>query len=223
MSQFSFDFFSTKQSEFKQEDFLLLPENAEAVNYVKKMLAQENYSNATLPTLIIKGEKCSGKTHLLHAISSNLHSNSEIHDGNAELELGGPRETEFLNEEKITSVNLLNFLQPNHFYFLENIDEIKNEELLLSLINSAAESQAFLILTTRTQPNFQIKDLMSRLKNMAQKEIKEPSTESVKQLVTNQLARKQIKSSASLINQICNKVGGNYAKIVDAIKLIEGN
>jgi chromosomal replication initiation ATPase DnaA len=183
------------------------------------MFEQKNYAEATLTALIIKGERCSGKTHLLHAMNPGTRIPSCAMTATvAQLGLRVPGE--FLTEDEITNINLLNFLQPNHFYFFENIEEVKSEELLLNLINSAAENKAFLILTSRIWPNFQLKDLTSRLKNMTQKEIKEPSQESVKQLVVNQLARRQIKASTAEIGRICNNTK-SYAQIVDAVKMAE--
>lgn len=223
MSQFSFDFFSEKTDAFRREDFLLLTENAEVVSYVRKMFDQEEYTAATLPALIIKGERGSGKTHLLHVIpgmrsSSSAMTQTKAELAKAELELRVPGE--FLTEEKIVGVNLLNFLQPNQFYFFENIDEISSEELLLSLVNSATEKKAFLILTTKAAPKFQLKDLVSRLRNITTVEIKNPSQESVKQLVVNQLARRQVKSSATMVTKICRDAAGSYARVVDLVKML---
>lgn len=206
MSQFSFDFFSEKTSEFAQDDFLLLPENADAVSYVKRILTQKDFSSSPTTSLIIKGEKGSGKTHLLRAQGANLLAAERF---------------EFLDEEKINGLNLLQFLTPNHFYCFENIDEISNEELLLSLVNSAFEANAFLILTSNNNKQFQLKDLASRLRNITATEIKNPSQETIKQLLTNQLSRKQIALPTTILNLLHNNLPRSYSALQDAMKLME--
>jgi chromosomal replication initiation ATPase DnaA len=203
LSQLSFLFQSDdKKNLFREEDFLLLVENVATVKFLKQFFAQQNFSNSQFPSAIIKGAKHSGKTHLLHFLSEKFFA-------------------ENLSEEKISHLNLANFFTENKFYIYENFEEIKSEELLLHLINSAFEAQAFLILTTNGSAKFQLKDLNSRLKNIFVSEIKNPSHESIKQLLVNGFAQRQIKLSSPIIDFISDNIERSYEAVFAAIKRIE--
>ena len=203
MFQLSFPFqISAKASFYQETDFLLLKENQAAVNFLKKFFAQGNFSRSQFPSLIIRGGKCSGKTHLLHVFAKKF-------------------PLEFLQNSGISDLNLGSFFQANKFYVLENIDEIANEELILRLINSAFEAKAFLIITMRYQVQFKLKDLMSRLKNIFAVEIKNPSYETIKQLLSNGFARRQIKLPSKIINFIADNIERSYEAVSNAEKIVE--
>lgn len=197
--QLNFTFPTEQKNKFSREDFLVLQENLNCVTYLKEIFAQEKYSESRLKSLIVKGEEASGKTHMLHAFM--------------------PKDrAEFILEEQLINLNLINFLQENHFYFLENVENFQNEELLFNLINAANENGAFLILTMSQQPNFKLKDLVSRFRNITTAEITQPSIESIQQLLINQLARKQIKLSRGELNSICINIERSYKAVVDKVR-----
>ncbi len=199
MAQLSFPFQnSAKTNQFREEDFLNLVENSAAVNFLKKFFSQNN----AIPSLILKGEKAAGKTHLLHIFAQKSGA-------------------EFLDKEKISRVNLSSFFTEKKFYILENINEIKDEELFLRLINSAAESGAFLVLSANSSLNFKLKDLTSRLKNIFAVEIKNPGYESVKLLLTHSFSRRQVKLSQVVINYLSDNIERSYEAIFAAVKLVE--
>lgn len=203
MSQLSFSFQNhNKKNLFTEEDFVLLPENIAAFNFLKSFFAQNNFAKSQFTSMILKGEKASGKTHLLNIFAIKF-------------------EAEFLNEEKISNINLVNFFSPNKFYIFEDIEKIQDEELLLHLINSVAEAKAFLILTSQNNIKFKLKDLLSRLNNIASIQIKNPSLESIKQLLSNQFSRRQIKLSQPIINFTAENITRSYQAILDAIKVVE--
>jgi chromosomal replication initiation ATPase DnaA len=201
MSQLSFQF-QDKSGHYPEEEFILLPENLAAVNFLKKFFAQDNFSKAQFPSVIIRGEAASGKSHLLHKFSQEF-------------------AVEFLDKEKISGANLSTFFAPNHFYVLENIHKIESEELILHVINSASEASSFLVLTSLPQTQFALKDLSSRLKNISSAEIKNPSLESVKQLLAKGLSRTQIKLSGKAIEFVSNNINRSYEAIEMAVKKIE--
>ncbi len=187
---------------YLEEDFLLLDENSAALNFLKEFFAQKDFVNSRFPSLLIKGPQASGKTHLLNIFARKFHA-------------------EFLTKEKLSEVNPAGFFAANHFYIFENIEQIENDELLFHLINSAFEAKAFLILTSVPQVNFQLKDLMSRLRNIFAVEIKNPSDETIKQLLVNGFARRQIALSNQVINFISDNIAKNYAAIFLLIKKVE--
>jgi chromosomal replication initiation ATPase DnaA len=201
--QLSFPFQSSAESDlFKEEDFLLLTENSATFNFCKKFFAQKDFSASQFQSLIIKGAKASGKTHLLNIFAKKTGS-------------------EFLDKDKILGVNPANFFTTNRFYILENFEEIEEQELLLSLINSAVEAQAFLVLSAQEIPQFKLKDLASRLKNIHATEIKKPSHESLKLLLANQLSRRQIKISRVALNFISDNIERSFAALFDVLKFLE--
>ncbi len=193
---------STRTNLLTEENFVLLIENSSAVNFLKKFFAQNNFATAQFPSLILKGPQYCGKTHLMQVLARKYHA-------------------EFIQKEKISEINPTNFFIPNHFYILEDFDEITEEEALLHLINSAVEAKAFLILTSKNYSHFQLRDLVSRLKNIFCVEIKNPSLDSVKQLLANGFSRKQINLSAKIINFIAENINRSYDAIFNAIKKVE--
>lgn len=195
MTQLSFSFQLGEAS--SAENFLQLPENKIAFDSLKKFFVQNDFAASHFPSLIIKGAKACGKSHLLKVFAKKFNA-------------------EFIDSE----INIGNFFVKNHFYILENIDEIQNEELVLNLVNSASEANAFLILSEKNQ-EFKLKDLTSRLKNISVATILEPSLDSIKQLLLNQFSQRQIKLSRPITDFIANNIDRNYEAILNAVKKIE--
>ncbi len=192
MAQLSLPLLLTEES--NAENFLLLPENKIAFTTLKSFFLQKDFSTAHVPSLILKGPQACGKNHLLQILAK---------ENNAE----------FVN-------SIINFSK-NHFYIIENIDEITDEELVLNLINSVSEANSFLILTTNKNPEFKLKDLNSRLRNIVTTTISEPSLDSIKQLLTNHFTRRQIKLSKPIIDFIANNINRDYQAILEAVKKVE--
>ncbi len=193
---------STKSELFKEEDFLPLTENSAAINFLKKFFEQKDFATSQFQSLVLKGAKSSGKTHLLHIFAKKFGA-------------------EFLDQERINSVNPANFFAANKFYILENVAEIKDEELVLRLINSAVEAKAFLILSSRNVPQFSLKDLASRLRNIFSVEIKNPSQESIKLLLAGNCSRKQIKLSRQAIDFLSDNIERSFEAVLLAGKMVE--
>ena len=181
MFQLFFKFPSiNKNNSYAEDDFLELEENLAAVTFLDKFFIQKDFSRAQFQSLIIKGEECCGKTHLVNIYAKKFSA-------------------EIIDKAKISDLNLVDFFQKNKFYILDEINEIKDEELLLHLINSAIEAKAFLVITAHNNLEFKLKDLVSRLKNIFSIQIKDPNLSSMKELLSNGFARKQIKLSSSII------------------------
>ncbi len=197
MSQLSFSLHFLGD-DFSEENFVFLEENSAARNFLEKFFIQES----PLQSLILKGSKFSGKSHLMH-IFAKKHS------------------AIFLDKTKISALNLVSFFAAKNFYILENFEEIENEELVLRLINSAAEAKAFLVLTTKNNHKFKLKDLVSRLKNIAYAEIKNPNEEAIKQLLVNGFSRRQIKLPTKMIDYIASHIERSYEAVFLAVKKVE--
>ena len=203
MQQLSFDLqIQDQHNLYAKEDFLALDENFAALNFLKKFFTQKNFALSQFPSLILRGAAKSGKTHLLNIFATEF-------------------KAEFLQEEAMSKQNLSSFFIPNKFYILENIEKIKDEELLLHIINSAAEAKAFLILSSINKVEFQLKDLASRIKNIFPIEIKSPSHETIRVLLINELSRKQLKVSGGLVDFITDHIERSYEAIDAAVRLVE--
>ena len=203
MSQLFFDFYDSKNIDnFKSDDFLKLPENIDAYNFLDNFFQQNNYQKNLLKSLILKGESGCGKTHLLNIYAQKYQAN-------------------FISEEQIKSENPLRIFCENEFYIIDNFYQIEDEEKLLQYLNCATESKAFLILSCNENKIFELKDLQSRIKNIPSCHINQASLESLKQIFINILSRKQIDLSNQIINFIFTNISPNYFSVGQIIKKID--
>ncbi len=203
MQQLSLDLPIKENSDpYLEEDFVLLDENSAAVNFLSKFFAQKKFSQAQFPSLLLRGPAQSGKTHILNIFAKKF-------------------QAEFLQIAEISDQNLSSFFSENKFYILENINEITDEKLLFHLVNAAAESKAFLILSSQNKAQFELKDLSSRIKNIFALEIKNPSQEAIKMLLINAFSRKQLKVSRGVIDFIASHSERTFEAVVVSVKLVE--
>ncbi len=203
MQQLSLDLPIKENSDpYLEEDFVLLDENSAAVNFLSKFFAQKKFSQAQFPSLLLRGPAQSGKTHILNIFAKKF-------------------QAEFLQIAEISDQNLSSFFSENKFYILENINEITDEKLLFHLVNAAAESKAFLILSSQNKAQFELKDLSSRIKNIFALEIKNPSQEAIKMLLINAFSRKQLKVSRGVIDFIASHSERTFEAVIVSVKLVE--
>ena len=203
MSQLFFDFYDSKNIDnFKSEDFLKLPENIDAYNFLDNFFKQNNFLFDAEKSCILRGESGCGKTHLLNIFSQKYQIN-------------------FISEEQIKSENPLRIFYENGFFVIDNFCQITDEEKLLQYLNCATESKAFLILVFDKNKIFELKDLESRIKNMTSCQIYQASLDSLKQIFINILAKKQIDLSNQIINFIFTNISPNYYSVNQIIKKID--
>ena len=203
MSQLFFDFYDSKNIDnFKSDDFLKLPENLDACNFLDNFFMQKNYSNNAEKSCILRGESGCGKTHLLNIYAQKYQVN-------------------FISEEQIKSENPLRIFYENGFFIIDNFCQIEDEEKLLQYLNCAMESKAFLILVFDKNKIFELKDLQSRIKNIASSQINQASIDSLKQIFINFLAKKQIDLTSQIINFIFTNISPNYYSVNQIIKKID--
>ena len=203
MSQLFFDFYDSKNIDnFKSEDFLKLPENIDAYNFLDNFFKQNNYLFDAEKSCILRGESGCGKTHLLNIFSQKYQIN-------------------FISEEQIKSENPLRIFYENGFFVIDNFCQIADEEKLLQYLNCSTESKAFLILVFDKNKIFELKDLESRIKNIASRQIYQASLDSLKQIFINILAKKQIDLSNQIINFIFTNISPNYSSLNQIIKKID--
>jgi chromosomal replication initiation ATPase DnaA len=152
--------------------------------------------------MILKGESGCGKTHLLNIFAQKYQIN-------------------FIPAEQINFENPLKIFYENGFFVIEDFCQIADEEKLLQYINCATESRAFLILVFNENKIFELKDLQSRIKNIASCQINQASLDSLKQIFVNILARKQIDLSNQIINFIFANISPNQSSVNQIVKKID--
>jgi chromosomal replication initiation ATPase DnaA len=151
--------------------------------------------------MIIKGENSCGKTHLLNIFAKKY-------------------QAEFISKQVLNDNNPLNIFTNNKFFIVDDYSQIAEDERILALINSATEARVFLLLADDNQRKFNLKDLKSRLKNIFASEIKNPSVETMKLLISNQLSQLQIKLPSDLIDEIIFNSTRSYVSIESIVKKI---
>jgi len=130
---------------------------------------------------------------------------------------------EFLQEKDFSNKNWPEFFKKGKFYIIEDIEKITKEENLLHLINSGFEAKSFLILSTRNIENFILKDLVSRLQNIAIVEIDKPQKNLTKMLLAKGLAKKQLRVNDDVIEFLVNCLEPSYLMIQKALIEIENH
>lgn len=198
--QLCFDF--PFQEKYLAEDFLVSKANKSAFDFV---VNYDDQHNSTPKIFVICGAKSSGKTHLANIWQKKF-------DG------------EFLNLQELENVNLLKIIKTRRHYIIENIDEIKNQELLLHIFNLVQEKMAFLMMTSKVdldEKDFGIKDLQSRLKNVFVQQISKPDDELIKMLLVKNFAGKQLKVEDKVIDFLIMNLNRDFINIFNAVKLLE--
>ena len=198
--QLSFNF--PFQDKYLLEDFIVSNCNQVAFEFIK------NYrlDNENLPRIFaIIAPELAGKTYLANIWQKELSA-------------------EFLNLKDLEDINLVKFIQPKKCYIIEDIDEIKNQELLLEIFNIIQEKHSFLMLTSSVNLNrlgLKIKDLNSRLKNVFELKIIKPDDDFIKMLLIKNFAVKQLKVGDKVVNFLAKNLHRSFGVIFDIVKLLE--
>jgi len=176
--QLSFDF--PFQDKYHLEDFIVSSCNQSTFDFIKNY----NLDDKNLPKVFaIIAPKLAGKTYLANIWQKKLSA-------------------EFLNLGYLEDINLVKLIQPSKCYIIEDIDRIKNQELLLAIFNVIQEKHSALLLTSSTalkSLGLKIKDLNSRLKNIFALEIIKPDDDLIKMLLIKNFAIKQLKVNNRLL------------------------
>jgi chromosomal replication initiation ATPase DnaA len=198
--QLSFDF--PFQDKYLPEDFIVSACNQAAFEFVQNY----NSNDENLPKIFaVRAPKLAGKTYLANIWQRKL-------------------DAEFLNLKELENTNLIRLIRAKRFYIIEDIDQIKNQELLLQIFNLAQEKSSFLLLTSSTnlsRVGLKIQDLNSRLKNVFTLEIREPDDHLIKMLLIKNFSAKQLKVSDKVIDFLAKNLQRSFAAIFDMVKLLE--
>lgn len=200
LSQLIFNF--PKKKSFKEEDFIFSNENKIATDFLTQFFKQKDFSISAFQSAILMGENHCGKTFLLNIFAKKFNAT-------------------FIEKKDLKKINLSHFFEQNKFYIIDDIDKIKDDELLFHLINSAIEAKAFLLMSAKDIIDFKLKDLVSRIKNIFIAKIENPQEEMLEMLVVQGLAKKQLKVTNEVINFLVKNLNRNYKQIFDILNKIE--
>jgi len=193
MSQLFFPFYG----ENKPNNFAIVAENKDAYRRVLFFLQQQYFVDSNLHSLILLGDRYSGKKHLLSHCQFVARKN-------------------FINIDM--GDNFWRFASNQH-YVLHNFASCQDADLL-HLINIATEKKAFLLLVATTSIDFSLADLSSRLKNIEKTKIHNPSKDSLYAICCSILAEKQISIQQHILQNMLKTIT-TYEELFILLKKIE--
>ena len=183
---------------FKEDDFYVSKSNKQIFDLLNKWPKWEkNFLN-------IRGEKFSGKTHLIN-IFLKKYKGIKI-------------------EANLLSDNYLKKIKIFQNIILENVSEKINENLFFTLCNIVEQDNKYLIVTSENSIvsiDFKLNDLKSRSKNFLLQNIDKPDDELLFALILKNLSDRQISIDKKLIDYIIKRIDRSYGKIVDFIYKID--
>ena len=154
--------------------------------------------------LNIRGEKFSGKTHLINIFIKKFK--------------GIKFEANSLDNEKLKEIKIYQNI------ILENLDKNIDEKLFYTLLNMIDQDNKFLIVTSDkfiVDIKFKLNDLTSRAKNFLLQSIEKPDDELIFALLIKNLSDRQISIQKNLIDYIIKRINRSYGKIFEFIYKID--
>lgn len=150
--------------------------------------------------LILFGSKNSGKTHLAHVWQS---ANGAI----------------FINEN-----NFISDIRYSDAFILEDIHNVKDEEILLHCYNYIKENNKRLLITSSFSPknlNFKLNDLRSRILSTLSVKIPPASEELLRIMLIKRFSDKQLKVDLKVINYILTRTERSFSGVSKVVEEIE--
>ena len=172
-----------------RENYIVGDSNINAIKWIDK------YPHWKSSGLIIEGPKSSGKSHLVKVWQ--IKSNCNIF------------ESEKVNNEEINA-------NDNKNLAIENLENIKNYEFFLHLLNYKKEKKLKYLLTTTHSIgslNIQLKDIKSRLLELPKANITLPSDKLLKGLIVKLLKDKGVVIKNKLLEYTINRIERSYEAV----------
>ena len=172
-----------------RENYIVGDSNINAIKWIDK------YPYWTNSGLIIEGPKASGKSHLVRVWQNK--SNCKIFC------------SEQVNNEEINA-------NDNKNLAIENLENIKNYEFFLHLLNYKKEKKLKYLLTTTSSIgslNIQLKDIKSRLLELPKANITLPSDKLLKGLIVKLLKDKGVVITNKLLEYTINRIERSYEAV----------
>ena len=189
--------FNQKQN-FNYNDFYVSESNYFAFKLV------DTWPKWSRNIINIYGEKSCGKSHLAEIFSKKNKAK--------------------IIEEKNLSSQVFKILKVYENIVLDNFQNKTEETLLYSLMNLIDQDNKYLIINSNipvTRMQFNLKDLISRVKNCILAEIKRPDDDLIFALILKNFSDKQILIDKKIIDYIVKRIDRSYGKISDFIYKID--
>jgi chromosomal replication initiation ATPase DnaA len=207
--QLNFDF--KKSDSYHLDDFIIFRGNREAYDFINGKFNDENNR-----IFLLSGGAKSGKSHLAylwqklyHAVFLDFNKINQIKD------------------IKILYRTLINFIESDRNYILEDLDKINlEEEKLFHLINIVNEKKARLLIISEKSINdffFEINDLQSRFNNIIEFKIKNLDNAAKKLYIIKLFADKQLSIDEKVVSFLTKNTSFVYKEIYETIDKIIKN
>ncbi len=178
-----------------REDFLVMPENAEAVAWIDRWPAWPT------ATLAIYGPAGCGKSHLVQVFAGKANAG-------------------VVKPDDVTVEAAANIVAQHTALALEDGDRVSDARALLHLFNIAKEQNVFLLLTAREAPArwpFKLPDLHSRLATVPATEIAAPSDEMVQAVLVKLFADRQLTVAPDVIAYLVRHMDRSFAAVREIV------
>lgn len=147
--------------------------------------------------LIILGEEGSGKSNLAEIWRKNIDAVS------------------------ITNLEMDQYFDIDSPILLEDIEYVKNEQKLFHLINHCMQNRVPLLMTARSLPSFELKDLKSRINATHKVIIKNPDDELFSILITKYFTEHQLKVPQEVMDFLMTRLDRSYSNITTFLRELD--
>ncbi len=165
-----------------------------------KQIYHSVVDDLTWKCMILFGPKSSGKTHLAHIWQS---VNNAI----------------FINVN-----NFVSEIRYSDAFILEDIQDIKDETMLLHCYNYMKENNKRLLMTSSISPkklNFKLRDLSSRILSTITVKISPASEELLRIMLIKRFSDKQLKVDLKVIDYILARIERSFCSVNKVIEKID--
>ena len=187
-----------QQQNFNYNDFFVSKSNYFAFKLI------DSWPRWEKNIINIWGEKYSGKTHL--------------------AEIFKKKNKAYYVKEKEINNEILKSIKIHQNIIVDNFENKTDEKFIYTLFNLIDHDNKYLIINSNkpiTNMNFQLPDLISRVKNCLLAEIKNPDDELIFALIIKNFSDMQIKIERRLIEYIVKRIDRSYSKISDFIYKVD--
>lgn len=187
---------------YGEHDFVIMDEHQDAYDLLTRFFAQDDYGSSILNSLILIGDSSCGKTHLLNIFANKYGC-------------------KIYSCDEIANHDISDLFLDVKFLIIDDVDELSDDNLLFHIYNLALESGVFLLFSLKNINVFQLRDLVSRLRNIVRAEIKNPDVDMVKILLSKGFSQRQLKIDGKIIDFLAANVARKYCEVEEMVKKVE--
>ena len=186
------------KTNFNEHDFYISKSNINAFNFINK------WPNWEKKILNISGEKFSGKSHLANIFRSKS-------------------KAFYINARSIDD-SIFKSLKLYESIIIDDFEKCNNEKILYSIFNLIDHDSKYMLINSLKPINkieFNLPDLISRVKNCLYTEIENPDDELLFAIILKNFSDRQINIEKKIIDFIIARIDRSYRKIDEFIYKID--